>query len=141
MGKMTKSERLKLWLDRLARFSQSNLRVAEFCEAEGISIASYYQWKRRLWPRVLIEKQTKNQHQRPFTELIVGSSVTSGSTVHSQAEVSVQAQIDTQAPSQAQAFLPGDIALTLGTHPEIVALIVDRLLQHANNSPEGASSC
>ena len=36
------------WRDRMERFSQSGLTVNAFCLQEGVSIPSYYQWKRRL---------------------------------------------------------------------------------------------
>jgi hypothetical protein len=36
------------WTERLARFSASGLRPAEFCAAEGVSLPSFYSWKRRL---------------------------------------------------------------------------------------------
>ena len=36
------------WLDRLRRFSRSNLSVTEFCRREEISIPSYYHWRRKL---------------------------------------------------------------------------------------------
>jgi hypothetical protein len=36
------------WVDRLARFQSSGLRPAEFCAQEGISLPSFYSWKRRL---------------------------------------------------------------------------------------------
>jgi transposase len=38
----------QLWVERLARFATSGLRPAEFCAAEGISLPSFYSWKRRL---------------------------------------------------------------------------------------------
>ena len=36
------------WRERLDRFDQSELTVAGFCEQEGCSTASFYQWRRRL---------------------------------------------------------------------------------------------
>jgi hypothetical protein len=36
------------WVDRLARFHSSGLRPAEFCAQEGVSLPSFYSWKRRL---------------------------------------------------------------------------------------------
>jgi hypothetical protein len=36
------------WLDRLARFDSAGLSTAQFCAAEGVSLASFYLWKRRL---------------------------------------------------------------------------------------------
>jgi hypothetical protein len=36
------------WGERLARFADSRQSAAQFCAAEGVSVASLYQWKRRL---------------------------------------------------------------------------------------------
>jgi len=36
------------WRERLDRFDQSELTIAEFCELEGYSTASFYQWRRNL---------------------------------------------------------------------------------------------
>ena len=36
------------WVDRLRRFAQSGLRPAPFCAQEGVSLPSFYAWKRRL---------------------------------------------------------------------------------------------
>ena len=36
------------WVERLARFADSGQSAAQFCAAEGVSVASLYQWKRRL---------------------------------------------------------------------------------------------
>jgi hypothetical protein len=38
----------RLWQQRLDRFRKSGLAVADFCECEGISAASFYAWRRRL---------------------------------------------------------------------------------------------
>lgn len=39
------------WADRLERFQQAGQSVAQFCQAEDISPASFYQWRRKLCPR------------------------------------------------------------------------------------------
>jgi transposase len=36
------------WVERLARFSASGLSPAQFCAQEGVSLPSFYAWKRRL---------------------------------------------------------------------------------------------
>ncbi len=36
------------WRERLDRFAHSELTIAEFCELEGYSPASFYQWRRKL---------------------------------------------------------------------------------------------
>ena len=37
-----------IWRRRLERFEESGLSVARFCEEEGCSPASFYQWRKRL---------------------------------------------------------------------------------------------
>ena len=110
MSRMTKNERIQLWLDRLNRYATSRETVAEFCGHEEISVPSFYQWKRRLAPRVDSppkRRKAKLSASPSFTELVVGS-----------------------ASASAQATLPGGITISLGTQPEVAAMIVDRLLQH-----------
>lgn len=36
------------WVERIDRFERTNQSVAQFCAAEGVSTASFYQWRRRL---------------------------------------------------------------------------------------------
>ena len=36
------------WVERLARFGAAEQTVAQFCAAEGVSVAAFYLWKRRL---------------------------------------------------------------------------------------------
>ena len=38
----------ELWLDRLARFPESGLTVAQFCAIEAVSVPTFYLWRRRL---------------------------------------------------------------------------------------------
>jgi transposase-like protein len=37
-----------MWRERLARYRQSDVSVAAFCAAEGVSLAAFYGWRRRL---------------------------------------------------------------------------------------------
>ena len=123
MFRMTKPERIQLWLDRLNRHAASQMTVAEFCQLDEVSLPSFYQWKRRLSPRVETKSKRRKLRrprqsrskpaitvQQGFTELVFKSS---------------------QEP--ARVSLPGEITISLGTQPEIASLIVDRLLAHAAN--------
>lgn len=38
----------QIWRERLRRFQQSRLTIAAFCQAEGVSVASFYHWRRIL---------------------------------------------------------------------------------------------
>jgi hypothetical protein len=41
-------DRAAVWRERLRRYVRSELTVAEFCGREGVSVASFYQWRQRL---------------------------------------------------------------------------------------------
>ena len=43
-----KSSKETEWEYRLARFAASGLFVNEFCQAEGISVANFYRWRKLL---------------------------------------------------------------------------------------------
>lgn len=36
------------WIERIERYRHARQTVAEFCAAEGVSPASFYQWRRKL---------------------------------------------------------------------------------------------
>ena len=40
----------RAWMERLERFEQSGGSVQQFCDLEGVSTASFYQWRRKLQP-------------------------------------------------------------------------------------------
>ena len=119
MSRMSKSARIEQWLERLNRFRQSKLTVAEFCQQEEVSLPSFYQWKRRLAPRIKTVRRSSRHNEwssmtsspNGFTELVVDS-------IHNAACVR----------------LSGGITIALGSQPEIAALIVDRVLQHVQDS-------
>lgn len=45
---MTHSQAAQRWAERFERFTQSDMTVAQFCAAEGVSQPSYYHWRRKL---------------------------------------------------------------------------------------------
>jgi transposase len=38
----------RVWSERLRRFDRCDLTVVEFCQAEGVSTPSFYEWRRKL---------------------------------------------------------------------------------------------
>ena len=38
------------WMRRFREFRQGNASVAEFCRLAGVSVAAFYQWRRKLRP-------------------------------------------------------------------------------------------
>jgi hypothetical protein len=126
MSRLPHPARIQLWLDRLNRQAASQLTVAEFCAREGVSLPSFYQWKRRLSPRVesaSVRHKSRQPQPSPgnpavakqprFTELVLSASPATASV------------------ALPCVSLPGGITISLGTQPEMACLIIDRLLQHA----------
>lgn len=48
MARSSNPQLVRQWRERLQRFHHSELTVAEFCQSEGYSVASFYQWQRKL---------------------------------------------------------------------------------------------
>lgn len=48
MSRLPDPELAAAWKERLVRFERSQLTVAEFCEVENVSVANFYQWRRKL---------------------------------------------------------------------------------------------
>ena len=40
--------RRQVWAERLNRYHASSLTVKAFCQAENVSVPSFYQWKKKL---------------------------------------------------------------------------------------------
>ena len=48
MGRQSDPRKAAAWERRLGRFVESGLTVARFCDREGVSIATFHYWQRRL---------------------------------------------------------------------------------------------
>ena len=48
MGRQVDHGKHGEWSERLRRRRESGLTVAEFCEWEGVSVATYYNWQKKL---------------------------------------------------------------------------------------------
>ena len=48
MARGSDAEKVTEWSERLEQFQRSDLTVARFCEAEGVSQATFYVWRKKL---------------------------------------------------------------------------------------------
>jgi len=48
MGRRVDQGKHREWSERIRRRRESGLTVAEFCEWEGVSVASFYNWQKKL---------------------------------------------------------------------------------------------
>lgn len=60
------SGKVEFWRKRLARFERSGLTIRRFCEREGCSQPSFYQWRKRLAESAPAEPQGPPQGKRLF---------------------------------------------------------------------------
>lgn len=48
MARSSDSDKLALWRERFEGYSSSGLTVARFCARERVSVATFYNWRRKL---------------------------------------------------------------------------------------------
>lgn len=48
MGRLASVVTIEEWTRRLARYEAANETVARFCHREGVSVPSFYAWKKKL---------------------------------------------------------------------------------------------
>lgn len=164
MSRISRSQRVELWLDRLNRFADSDMTVAGFCASEGISTPSFYSWRNRLadqfdWSSLSRRKQAGNSGAQPGPSRLRSASPEpaksrsaerSERTLFSQRQfaASPQAQspprfaeliVGGQTTGEATIILPGNILIQLGGQPELATAIVREVLQQVAGNREGDS--
>lgn len=72
MSRVSNPAKVELWRDRCTRCCQSEMTTAAFCEAEGISVASLYAWRRKLG---LATPRRPKATNHMFQQLVVRSTV------------------------------------------------------------------
>jgi len=90
MGQSASAFRRSQWQQRLQRFTRSQMTVAEFCRREEVSVASFYQWRRKL-------AKTSTEH---------GSFVPSAGPTFIPVQVTSGASVQIIFPNGAQLTLP-----------------------------------
>jgi len=48
MNSRNSSQTADVWTERFGRFQATDMTVAQFCQSEGVSLAAYYYWRRKL---------------------------------------------------------------------------------------------
>lgn len=92
----------RLWRQRLARFNPDRQTVAQFCDDEDVSVATYYYWRRRLAAGSEDDRPAQPAHTTP---LFVSARVPlpSGDVV-----IEVGSQVRVRVPATAEASTIGN---------------------------------
>jgi len=107
MGRPIDWGKRREWEDRLARRESSGLTVAEFCEWEGVSVAAFYQWRKKLSGETAC-RPTPKQHASAISDDggALRSPLTSASAFLPVRLTSATTIRDSRRPPQAVAALP-----------------------------------
>lgn len=111
------------WRQRLERFDLSNVSVARFCRREGVSVASFYHWRKKLVVKTR-PPATPRRIAPPacaFKPLSITATTTSPT-------------IAVHLPGGARVEVPaGDL--------RTVRVVIRELVRSGQTSPEGEGSC
>ena len=61
---MLTSGKAAVWQERVRRYERAGVTVAEFCRQEGVSVASFYQWRKRLAQPSIDQRSKRAPHRR-----------------------------------------------------------------------------
>jgi transposase-like protein len=101
MNWSARDARREVWAERLRRFSQSGLTVAAFCQRDGVSVSSFYQWRRKLdEERGRRRRQTQKNARRSPAFVPVHITGNSRGAVRPR-------RIEIRLPNGVQVWLPG----------------------------------
>lgn len=67
------SELEQVWRERIEWQQQSGITVAECCEAEGVSAASFYRWKKLLTAPQRVAKDQRPRPKQQIADWVSGS--------------------------------------------------------------------
>jgi hypothetical protein len=71
VARASETVKAQAWRSRFARFETSGVKTAEFCAGEGVSVANFYAWRRKLG---LTKPRTNQKAQRgAFQQVLVNS--------------------------------------------------------------------
>ena len=95
--------KLEEWTSRFDRFERSGMTVVGFCDAEGVSVPSFYHWKKKLR---IGSKGNAKQHPFQQVELISNQFGNPATTI----------------------WLGNDVRIELGREEKIAALVVKQVV-------------
>ena len=120
--------KVQQWTRRFERFTRSGQTVAQFCGDEGVSVPSFYQWKKKLTVGSARQSTSsrrrrsgKNQDSRPFkpVQLTVAPSVSA-------------------VPGGVMVRMPSGVEIALGNDLQTIRQVVGQLLDRQLG---GGGSC
>ena len=119
MARRASVEKRQEWAERLKRYRGSGQTVAAFCESESVSLASFYQWRRKLHDSAAPDAESRLPRLKPI-------------------------RLSTTAPTTpvVTVRLAGGMTIEVGSDSEALAEVLDQVLtRHAAWQLSEAPSC
>ena len=60
MARSSDSRKVREWQRRMARFDKSQRSVTRFCQDEGVSVPSFYHWRKKLQQQTPASEEAKD---------------------------------------------------------------------------------
>ncbi len=117
MSRGSNPTKVRLWTVRLDRFEKSAQTVTQFCESEGVSQPSFYQWRKRL----------KGAGKRSGGE--AGDEPVGVGAAPSPAFKPVQLTAPIFRQQQATIRLADGVEIELGNDPPVVGAVVEAVVK------------
>lgn len=101
--RVSRAEIRRRWQERLASFAASDLSVAQFCEQEQVSAASFYLWRRRFRdPASAVSSESRSALAPRFLPVLLADSPPAASSLGGPS-------LDLELPNQVRLRMPRDI--------------------------------
>jgi hypothetical protein len=123
------------WTACLARFEEAGLTVARFCEIEGVSTPSFYQWRRKLAGETKTDG-TGRRAGKPRQEM-EPAGASGGSGNGSRSGPAFQAVEVVPAAAAATIRFPNGVEIELGGDLRAFELLLGQLLDGAASGEDG----
>ena len=123
MGRQRNAAKWELWQRRLREFDRGHTTVAEFCERLGVSVATFYQWQRKL---------------RPATRGAVRTTMSAARRAAQPGQASEPLRflpVEITASSQVEVLLPGGVRLSIPSrdHDALRTVVAALLAERGEN--------
>ncbi len=133
MSRGPKPAKVQQWTDRLERYQKSGQTVAGFCQKEGISTPSFYQWKKKLAGQRNASKARRiagsaRRHVQPSQRQAESTPI--GSGFQSVELLPASSCVTT-------IRLPNGIEIELGSDLRVIDLLVRQLLERSADLGSG----
>jgi len=121
--------KVRAWRERLERFARSGAMAKQFCADEGVSVASFYDWRRKLARTAAIRS-----HQHEHRDLGPNKHNASTSTFMPVVVSSAPAPVSILLPDGSQISVPSENLNALRT-------VVGELVRARQAPAEGRTAC